>query len=360
MKLKKRKNKFQFKRKLVVLSTLVLLMVFGVGYSFLSENLGIRGNINLKTRTASNIAKFDKGPNVNIKMKNISRGEDNNYSIKSFKRALSIPDKYKTEEYKVSDPESIEPIFIWYDEPTGTIYYYSESKTLLLNEDSSNMFSGLYNLETIETTDLDTSEVIDMSYMFEYVGYNIDNIDLNLNSWNISKVEDTSYMFYYTGSHSKRISIDLSNWNTAEIKNMNNMFEGLGNESESINLNLNNWNILKVENMSHMFYNVGVSATELLLGIDNWDTTNVKDISYMFYNFGSSINSFKLNINNWNLSNIEDMTDLFTNTGENSIEWEVIIPDSNKNGISNTIDTIYGKDENTYYVLNQKEFTIIS
>ena len=48
IKLKKRKNKLRFKRNLVLTSTLVLLFVVGIGYSALSTNLSILGNITVK------------------------------------------------------------------------------------------------------------------------------------------------------------------------------------------------------------------------------------------------------------------------------------------------------------------------
>ena len=48
VKLKKRKNKLRFKRKLVLTSTLVLLFVLGIGYSLLSVDLNIFGNITVK------------------------------------------------------------------------------------------------------------------------------------------------------------------------------------------------------------------------------------------------------------------------------------------------------------------------
>ena len=48
IKLKKRKNKIRFKRNLVLTSTLVLLFVLGIGYSSLSTNLDIVGNITVK------------------------------------------------------------------------------------------------------------------------------------------------------------------------------------------------------------------------------------------------------------------------------------------------------------------------
>ena len=43
MKLKKRKNQLRFKKKLVTVITLIILMMLGIGYSFLSANLNIKG-----------------------------------------------------------------------------------------------------------------------------------------------------------------------------------------------------------------------------------------------------------------------------------------------------------------------------
>ena len=48
VKLKKRKNKLRIRKKLVLTSTLVLLFVIGIGYSLLSVDLNIFGNITVK------------------------------------------------------------------------------------------------------------------------------------------------------------------------------------------------------------------------------------------------------------------------------------------------------------------------
>ena len=48
VKLKKGRNKLRFRRKLVLTSTLVLFLVIGIGYSVLSVNLNILGNITVK------------------------------------------------------------------------------------------------------------------------------------------------------------------------------------------------------------------------------------------------------------------------------------------------------------------------
>ena len=355
MKLKKRKNQIRFKKKLVFAVTLIILMMLGIGYSFLVANLNIKGNISLKSNRLENTSEFNLGTIVNNKMKELTNSEGINETIKSIKRTDSIPEEFKDNNYIVSDNNSKEPIYMWYED--GIIYVYSLAETLYFNDDSSYMFSDLYNLESIDIDRLDTSEVKNMNYMFNYTGYNTENINFDFKEWNISKVEEMSFMFYNCGNNSTSINIDLSNWNTENVKNMRSMFEYMGNKSTTYNLNLSNWNLLKVNDMAHMFYNSATDAKDINLNIDNWNTENVKDISSMFNNFANSIESFNLDISNWNLSKIENMTDLFYNTGENSLEWNVYIPKMT-NELENRVDTIYGKDETISYTIENKEFTI--
>ena len=114
MKLKKRKNQLRFKKKLVVAITLIILMMLGIGYSFLSANLNIKGNIFLKSNRLEKTSMFTSGTIVNNKMKEITNSEGINHSIKRIIRSESIPDNYKNNNYIVSDNESKEPIYIWY------------------------------------------------------------------------------------------------------------------------------------------------------------------------------------------------------------------------------------------------------
>ena len=53
------------------------------------------------------------------------------------------------------------------------------------------MFAACYDLRTVELKNFDTSNVIDMSYMFRYSGLS----SLNFSGFDTSKVEDMSYMF---------------------------------------------------------------------------------------------------------------------------------------------------------------------
>ena len=111
---------------------------------------------------------------------------------------------------------------------------------------------------------LDTSEVIDMSYMF----YNLNSLEeIELSSFDTKKVTDMKYMFY--GLESIK-SINVENFDTKKVIDMNNMFSGL----------------MKIED----------------LDISNFDTSNVRDLSSIFSNCKSLKN---LNIKNLNFFNAE-------------------------------------------------------
>ena len=139
-------------------------------------------------------------------------------------------------------------------------------------KDFSNMFSSCKALKSI--TGLDTWETtgaifdkptdIDMSLMFAYN----DNLEtLNLSKFYTSNVINFYAMFFYC---KKLTSIaGLNNWNTKSATNMSSMFAGCQN-LESIT-GLDNWDTTAATNMSSMF----ASATSLQkLDLSSFDTRN--------------------------------------------------------------------------------------
>ena len=158
-----------------------------------------------------------------------------------------------------------------------------------------------YNLEYMikgDFTNLDTSNVVDMSWMFESAGY-VDKIGylydsfelIGLSSWDTSKVTNMKYMFRNAGYNARSWNIgDLSNWNTSNVTDMYSMFSEAGSNGTTFNIgNLSNWDISKVTDMSNMFYLSGQSATTWSIGdLSNWDTSNVTNMSYMFREAGKN------------------------------------------------------------------------
>ena len=191
----------------------------------------------------------------------------------------------------------------------------------------SNLFSGISNCKTIDSTRMDFSGTVTMYQMFANDS-NLTTMDLskwntssatnmcnmfngcssltsiNLSNWNTSKVSDTSGMFYNCSSLT---SINLANWNTSNVTNMCNMFNGC---SSLANVdNLTNWNTSKVSDTSGMFYNC--SSLTSIGDLRSWNTSKVSDTSGMFYNC-SSLTSIG-DLSEWDTSNVTAIDDMFHN-----------------------------------------------
>ena len=242
-------------------------------------------------------ATFDTGPNVNEKMINLAGDED---EISYFEYYTGEFDESSmTEDNIVSDPDSEYPIYMWFE--NGTIYWWSEEDEPYLNEDSSYFFAHLRNVETFDVSMFNTSNVVDMSYMFA-LGYDGSASDRNiiLTGWDTSKVENMSYMFKECEYLE---SIDISMFNTSKVTNMEGMFYNCSSLEE---LNLRNFNTSKVTNMSYMFEDCN-SLTSLNLSY--FDTSNVTTMEGMFRFFGNEETT--LNITGWNTENVTNMRELF-------------------------------------------------
>ena len=99
-------------------------------------------------------------------------------------------------------------------------------------------------LKTLNVSNLDTSQVANMSNMF-YACMGLTSLDVS--KWNISKVTNMSEMF---SGCMGLASLDLSNFDTSQVTNMSNMF----NYCTSLtSLDLSNFNTSQVTTMDGMF-----------------------------------------------------------------------------------------------------------
>ena len=187
---------------------------------------------------------------------------------------------------------------------------YSEGWGVLYNNDaeqSSNLMCSsinglpiismrnLYNNKSISNVDLsqlNTSQVEDMSYMFANI-YNIEKIDLSsfetgnvktmegmfncneapelvLSSFDTSSVTNMKYMF----SYSYVIDPDLSSFNTSNVTTMEGMFWSCYSDR----LDLSGFNTSNVTNMNGMFSEMTLQELDL----SSFDLTNVNQMSGMF------------------------------------------------------------------------------
>lgn len=107
------------------------------------------------------------------------------------------------------------------------------------NNDMSYMFKDVYMLKSVNFSDnVSTSSLENMSYMLSGCLY-IDNV--NLSKFDTSNVKDMSYLFndcrllIHTGN--------LNNWNVSNVTNIDNMFYSTWNIDISETGNLNSWNV---------------------------------------------------------------------------------------------------------------------
>ena len=91
--------------------------------------------------------------------------------------------------------------------------------------------------------DIDTSNITDMSYLFEYTDFNGD-----ISKWDVSNVTDMRGMFV----HSK-FNSDISKWNVSNVTNMSGMFNG-----SSFNQDISNWDVSNVEFKLDIFYKCSI------------------------------------------------------------------------------------------------------
>lgn len=155
-----------------------------------------------------------------------------------------------------------------------------------------NMSTDAFGLNNISADNFDTTNVKDMSYMFNYCS-GIDG-SLSLTNFKTQNVVNMSYMFNYCQSVPK-IIIDKEMWNTVSVLNMCAMFQEcraltcFGDNNDNL-INCSSFDMSHCEDTSYMF--ARCLATQY---IDvSWPkddasgklgTSNVKDMQYMFRMF---------------------------------------------------------------------------
>ena len=163
---------------------------------------------------------------------------------------------------------------------------------------SSNYFYDMLFLKNLNLNNMDTSNTINMSGMFNSTGNYVENFYIDFGDhFDTSKVEDMSYMFSDTGIN----ELDLSHFNTSNVKNMEGMFNEAFNLSS---LDLSSFNTSNVESMEGMFH---MTSSLVDLNISSFNTSKVKKMAAMF--LGSNL--VNLNLSNFNTSNVEDMSSMF-------------------------------------------------
>lgn len=275
------------------------------------------------------------------------------------------------------------------DKHSGYELYIVANGRIKLNENSANLFANFSNVEQIDLSSVDTTNVIRTEQMFMFCE-NMVEIDLssfetpnlivmlrmfqsckslkslNLNNFNTSKVDnfvgisycceslenleiknfDTSKAFSMLdmfGNCKSLKNIYVSNFDTSKVTNMQLMF---GNCSSLENLNISNFDTSNVTNMNYMFESCS-SLKEL--DVSNFNTSNVTSIAQIFSHCDILT---KLNLSNWDLKNVTSKTHAFIYLNK---EINIMTNEETANWIvNNFIDLRIINNENDLYIVGYK------
>ena len=222
---------------------------------------------------------------LNLKMKQLANPSESitsgygfiDYSVKSFKRAnenqYNTIKNSLTNDNIISTLDSPVPVYMWFDDSTGTMYWYTEALKVKFVGTMGRLFAKYRALEDISSfADFDTSEVTDMNRLFQY-DISLSNISA-LASWDTSKVTTLRFAFGGDDAGGSMIISDyspISGWDVGKVEDFNQAFK---------------WNI----------------ALTNLDAFKDWDMTSAKDISQMFN--GSSALSDATGLKKWNVVNV--------------------------------------------------------
>lgn len=140
-----------------------------------------------------------------------------------------------------------------------------------------NWFDSCEYLTLFDSTNLDTSDVESMAYMFCVCG---SLTELDLSSFNTSNVTDMASML----SGCSFTTIDLSNFDTSKVESMTAMFGNCPNLTE---LDLSNFNTSNVIYMGYMFAHSNALTT--IYANENFVTTQTIRSPQMFQNCTSIV-----------------------------------------------------------------------
>ena len=184
-------------------------------------------------------------------------------------------------------------------------YIYTNA---FLNKNISNpnrLFDEFYGGNQLSS--LSISNIINMNDNSKSIGNTILNDLQDLSNIDTSQVIDMSWMFY--GCNSLISLPNISKWNTSNVTKMDNMFRGC---KSLISLpDISKWNTSSVIDMRWMFYEC--CSLKSLPDLSRWETTNVISMVNFFCKCNSLISL--PNISNWNTSNVTIMIDMFSECG---------------------------------------------
>ena len=212
---------------------------------------------------------------------------------------------------------------------------------------TAHWFNGFHSATSIDVSNIDTTNVVDMKYMFYEAGMNANNFSLNLgDNFDTSGVTNMAWMFFRTGRNASTFSLDLGDkFDTSSVTDMEAMFWSTGLKVTNFKLDLGNkFNTSNVTNMKSMFRSSGYTSSSYTLKLgDKFDTSNVRDMTDMFRWTGKVNSTFELNLGNkFNTGNVTSMKGMFYETGKASTKLSINCTNWNIDKVTNHDDFNYG------------------
>ena len=171
----------------------------------------------------------------------------------------------KFNKIKVESKDQLEAIIQKRYNNNNSFVYLSDIDVSEL-KNLSRIFGRLNNLEVVDISGWDTSNVTSMAYMFSQCK-NLKNI-IGIENLDVSKLEYANYMFY---GCENLVELDLTNWNPKLLQKTRYMFYGCLNLK--IIKNIENWQLPNIKEVKYMFS----GCTKLDVDLSNWDLTHIKD-----------------------------------------------------------------------------------
>ena len=252
-------------------------------------------------------------------------------TLKKYEGSEARVDIYGTAQYngrtytvKIAEPDYYDGLFSS-NNYVEDIYFHDDIK---LPKDCSQMFMYCYNLESVDLTYADLSDVTTMTEMFS----DCRNLyDLTFGEQQTSKLTDTSYMFNLCENIT---SIDLSRLDTSNVTNMRYMFAFC---MSLATLDLPVHFTDSARDLSNMFdccYSLQDSFWDVYKG--SFNLANATDISEMFKDCTGFT---KFDMRDFNLSKVTNMDGLFS--GCTGLE-EVDMANVDLSSVTSADDMFYG------------------
>lgn len=162
----------------------------------------------------------------------------------------------------------------------------------------SSLFVPCYYLQTIDTSNWDTSTVQDLSYLFYPCRFN----DINVSNWNTTSFKNLAYTFAGYYGQSPFQNLDVSNWDTRNIQDLTGTFYYCGRLTD---LDVSNWNLNNVISLSNCFSNCSNLTS---LNVSNWTFPKLKNLDWTFCRCNNLIS---LDVSNWTMNNVINLRGTF-------------------------------------------------